>query len=71
MEEEKIIVKIDKNGNITSEVKGVVGPSCVSKVEELLRDIAEIEDMKKTDEYYMDVEVLQNTKTTNRMGVKK
>lgn len=71
MEEEKIIVKIDKEGNIVSEVKGVAGPSCVDKISELLRDIAEIEDMTKTDEYYMDVEVINKTKTSNRMEVKK
>lgn len=68
MEEEKIIIKIDKKGSITSEIKGVIGPSCVDKIEELLRDIAEIEDMRKTDEYFMDVNVYNTQKTRKKLG---
>ncbi len=70
-EEEKITVKIDKDGNIISEVHGVVGPSCVDKVSELLEGLAEIDDMKKTDGYFMDPNVLEKTKSTNKLEVKK
>ena len=71
MEEEKIIVKIDKDGNIVSEVKGVKGPSCVDMVTKLLEGLAEIEDMKKTDEYYQEVNVIEKTKSVNRLEVRK
>ena len=58
-EEEKIIVVIDKDGNLKAEVKGIPGPSCVDEVSKLLEEIAEIQDMKKTDEYYMEPKVLE------------
>ncbi|HID15494.1 MAG TPA: DUF2997 domain-containing protein [Candidatus Atribacteria bacterium] len=71
MGEERIIIKIDNEGNISSEVKGVHGPTCLDKIEELLRDIAEIEDMKKTDEYFMEVDTVRVQKNKKKVEIKR
>ena len=60
MNEEKIVVIIDKDGNIKAEVKGILGNSCEKEVMKLLQDLAEIENINKTDEYFMETEVRQN-----------
>lgn len=62
MTEEKIIIKIDKDGNLKVEVSGILGPACVDEVKKLLEDIAYIQDIIKTDEYYMSPHVVQRSK---------
>ena len=61
MVEGKITVKIDERGEIEVTTRNIKGPSCVNEITELLKDLASITDMKKTDEYYMDVKVTQTT----------
>lgn len=52
MTEERITVKIDGKGFITVSAKGMEGPACVDGVTSLLREIAVITEIDKTDEYY-------------------
>lgn len=66
MKETKIIVTIDKNGQIKSETKGIKGPSCVDELEELFKDIAHFDKVQKTDEYYQ--EEITTTKTNVKRG---
>ncbi len=51
-----ITITIDREGNLKARVDGIKGSACVDEIEKLLEEIALIEDMKKTDEYYMESE---------------
>jgi len=46
-----INVEIDEDGNITSEVDGIKGPSCEGLMD-FLKSIGNVVDDKKTDDYY-------------------
>lgn len=52
MKETKIIVNIDSDGKISAETKGITGETCVAELENLLKDICNIETIEKTDDYY-------------------
>ena len=52
MDDQKIIVEIDQKGFITVKAKGMTGAACIDGVTRLLKDIAVITDIDKTDEYY-------------------
>ncbi|MBP6933062.1 MAG: DUF2997 domain-containing protein [Candidatus Methanofastidiosum sp.] len=51
MQEYKITVTIDNNGGIEAETKGFKGEACIDALEELLKDISEIHEIDKTDDY--------------------
>lgn len=70
MAEEKITIKIDKNGKIIAHVEGIKGPSCVDEVLKLLEDIAYVQEITKTDEYYATPHVVQKKKVKVRSGAK-
>lgn len=54
MNEEKINIEIDENGEVFVETDGIKGPACIKEVEKLLNELAFISDTNKSDEYYMD-----------------
>jgi len=71
MDEEKITIKVDKDGNIVADVHGIPGPSCVDALGKILEEIAEIYDMKKTDEYYMEPKVIEKTVSREKIEVRR
>lgn len=52
MQEIIIDIEIDENGDIKAETKGLKGESCIEELEMLMEELAEIEEVNKTDEYY-------------------
>lgn len=62
MKEIKITVTIHKDGSIKSETKGIKGKKCVNELEELFKDIAEINSFQNTPEYFELEEQVTETK---------
>ncbi len=67
MPEQRIVVTIDANGKINAETHGVKGEVCVSELQELLGEMADLESVTKTDEYYQRNELhVQKTQNVGR-----
>lgn len=67
MPEQRIVVTIDANGKINAETRGVKGEVCVSELQELLGEVADLESITKTDEYYQRNELyVQKTQYVGR-----
>jgi hypothetical protein len=69
MHEEKIIIKIDENGELFIETKGILGPSCIDEVKKLLDEDAEIVSLNKTDEFYQGQELSAKTQSKIRRSL--
>ncbi|MBN2693333.1 DUF2997 domain-containing protein [bacterium] len=66
MKEEKIIIVIGEDGSISLETKGITGPICEEKLEEIMSGLEQnVISKKKTDEYY------QEDKTISRTTIKR
>ena len=65
MAEHRIEITIDENGKINAATEGMKGEVCLSELQSLLGEIADIESIKKTDEYYQANE-LHNAKIVER-----
>lgn len=59
MKEQRINITINEDGSLDLKTDGIKGEACLSEVEELLDEIADIKEVKKTDEYYQKVNVSQ------------
>lgn len=59
MQEQRITVTINEDGSLDLKTDGIKGEACLSEVEELLDELANIKEVKKTDEYYQKVNVSQ------------
>lgn len=59
MKEQRITVTINEDGSLDLKTDGIKGEACLSEVEELLDELADIKEVKKTDEYYQKVNVSQ------------
>lgn len=59
MKEQRITVTINEDGSLDLKTDGIKGEACFSEVEELLDELADIKEVKKTDEYYQKVNVSQ------------
>ncbi|RME67681.1 MAG: DUF2997 domain-containing protein [Nitrospirae bacterium] len=66
----RITVSIDHEGNLKAKVEGIKGRTCVDEIEKLLSEIALIEEMTRTDEYYMepDTEVIYKNRNILKGG---
>lgn len=69
MDEEKVTVEIDEKGFIRATAKGLSGPACIDGVTRLLKDIAVISSIDKTDDYYGQVGV--KTETESKIKTKR
>lgn len=69
MHEEKITIKIDENGELFIETKGILGPSCIDEVKKLLDEDVEITSLNKTDEFYQDQEMSAKTQSKIRRSL--
>lgn len=59
MQEQRITVTINEDGSLDLKTDGIKGEACLSEVEELLDELVDIKEVKKTDEYYQKVNVSQ------------
>lgn len=59
MKEQRITVTINEDGSLDLKTDGIKGEACLSEVEEILDELADIKEVKKTDEYYQKVNVSQ------------
>ena len=59
MKEQRINSTINEDGSLDLKTDGIKGEACLSEVEELLDELADITEVKKTDEYYQKVNVSQ------------
>ena len=59
MQEQRITVTINEDGSLDLKTDGIKGEACLSEVEEILNELADIKEVKKTDEYYQKVNVSQ------------
>jgi len=67
MPEQRIVVTIDASGKINAETHGVRGEVCINELQELLGEIADLESITKTDEFYQRNELyVQKTQKLER-----
>ena len=59
MKEQRINIIINEDGSLDLKTDGIKGEACLSEVEEILDELADIKEVKKTDEYYQKVNVSQ------------
>jgi len=52
MAEQRIVVTIDENGKINAATEGIKGEMCLDELQDLLGEIADLESISKTDEFY-------------------
>jgi len=57
MAEQQITITIDENGKIDASTSGIKGEMCLSELQELLDDLDNLQSVKKTDEYFQQVEI--------------
>ncbi len=57
MAEQRITITIDENGKIDASTSGIKGEMCLSELQELLDDLDNLQSVKKTDEYFQQVEI--------------
>ena len=50
MKEQRINIIINEDGSLDLKTDGIKGESCLSEVEELLDELADIKEVEKTDE---------------------
>lgn len=51
MKEERITITINEDGSLNVETEGLKGEACLDEVNALLDEVANIKEIKKTDEY--------------------
>jgi hypothetical protein len=66
MSEQRIIVTIDDSGKINAETEGIKGEVCIDELQKLLGEIADLESVSKTDEYYQQTE--QSVRYSQQVG---
>lgn len=59
MKEQRINITINEDGSLDLKTDGIKGEACLSEVEEILSELADIKEVKKTNEYYQKVNVSQ------------
>jgi hypothetical protein len=57
MAEQRIVVTIDGEGKINAETEGIKGAVCLDTLQKLIGEIADLESITKTDEFYQKVEL--------------
>lgn len=62
MAEQRILITIDENGKINASTEGIKGEKCLDELNILLGDLAELNSINKTDEFYQSNVVKSNSK---------
>ena len=69
MKEQRITVIIDAEGKMSAKTDGLKGETCIEELEDLLSELAELDDVKHTREYKeKDSRVTQKSSTKQRLG---
>ena len=55
MQEQRITINIKDDGALDLKTDGIKGETCLYEIEELLDGLADIKEVKKTDEYYQKI----------------
>jgi hypothetical protein len=66
MAEQRIVVTIDENGKINASTEGIKGEMCLDELQKLIGDLADLETVTKTDEFYQANELKSQTKIQNK-----
>lgn len=66
MQEQRISITISEDGSLNVKTDGIKGEACISEVEELLDEIADIKKVDKTDEYYQKINTVSQNKNIQR-----
>lgn len=66
MQEQRISITISEDGSLNVKTDGIKGEACISEVEELLDEIADIEKVDKTDEYYQKTNTVSQNKNIQK-----
>lgn len=66
MPEQRIVVTIDDSGKINAETEGIKGEVCIDELQKLLGEVADLESVSKTDEYYQQTE--QSVRHSQQLG---
>jgi hypothetical protein len=67
MAEHRIEITIDQDGKINASTEGIKGEVCLSKLQDIIGDLADLESYDKTDEWFQDVEVTNYNSQTETM----
>ena len=62
MAEQRILITIDENGKINASTEGIKGEKCLDELNILLGDLAELNSINKTDEFYQSNVIKSNSK---------
>jgi hypothetical protein len=62
MAEQRIVITIDGNGKINASTEGIKGEMCLDELQKLLEDIADLQSVIKTDEFYQANEITSKNK---------
>jgi len=65
--EQRIVVTIDEGGKINAATEGIKGEMCLSELQELLGELADLESITKTDEFYQKNELAVSRKIERRV----
>ena len=57
MAEHRIEITIYQDGKINAATEGIKGEVCLTKLQELIGDLADLESYEKTDEWFQDAEI--------------
>jgi len=62
MAEQRVVVTIDENGKINASTQGIKGEMCLDELQDLLGELADLESISKTDEFYQKTEIKPQAK---------
>lgn len=62
MAEQRIVITIDENGKINASTEGIKGELCLDELQKLLGDLADLDKVTKTDEFYQENELKSKSK---------
>ena len=69
MKEQRITVTIDADGKMSAKTNGIKGETCIEELEDLLSELAELDDVKHTKEYHeKDPKAIQNHSRKQQLG---
>lgn len=66
MAEQRIVITIDENGKINASTEGIKGEKCLDELQKLFGEIANIESINKTDEFFQASELKIQNKNQNK-----
>ena len=69
MQEYNVTIKIDEDGNIKAETKGMKGDVCVGELDEILKGLDGEQDFKNKPEFYQAVKNKSTMSVKTKSGI--